>query len=200
MIRMSSFIIIIHVKYYHPSCAAMGIRFSITCPSIRIIQLLNFLVALLFYDQRENFQIAPYNHVGGIPIWKHAWRSLISVVFLLRKPTYPTVVNSDYLLNLSIKLYTIPIGENYVNLCATKNSSDILIAIPNIKENVKTIITGKRHVSRVRIDRSMIGAPTNFRHTGHIGSSDVEMGSSRLHAIHGQMQSKGGYEATIEAN
>jgi len=57
---------------------------------------------------------------------------------------------------------------------------------------------GKRHVSRVRIDRSMIGAPTNFRHTGHIGSSDVEMGSSRLHAIHGQMQSKGGYEATIE--
>jgi len=44
----------------------------------------------------------------------------------------------------------------------------------------------------------MIGAPTNFRHTGHIGSSDVEMGSSRLHAIHGQMQSKGGYEATIE--
>jgi len=53
-------------------------------------------------------------------------------------------------------------------------------------------------VSRVRIDRSMIGAPTNFRHTGHIGSSDVEMGSSRLHAIHGQMQSKGGYEATIE--
>lgn len=46
----------------------------------------------------------------------------------------------------------------------------------------------------------MIGAPTNFRHTGHIGSSDVEMGSSRLHAIHGQMQSKGGYEASIEVN
>lgn len=44
----------------------------------------------------------------------------------------------------------------------------------------------------------MIGAPTNFRHTGHIGSSDVEMGLSRLHAIQGQMQSKGGYEATIE--
>jgi len=59
---------------------------------------------------------------------------------------------------------------------------------------------GKRHVTRVRIDRSMIGAPTNFKHTGHIGSSDVEMGSLRLNAIHGQMQSKGGYEATIGAN
>jgi hypothetical protein len=46
----------------------------------------------------------------------------------------------------------------------------------------------------------MIGAPTNFKHTGHIGSSDVEMGSLRLNAIHGQMQSKGGYEATIGAN
>jgi len=61
------------------------------------------------------------------------------------------------------------------------------------------MLQGKRHVRRVpRIDRSMIGAPTNFRHTGHIGSSDVEMESSRLHAIHGQMQSKGGYEAAVE--
>ncbi|XP_013186244.1 CDC42 small effector protein homolog [Amyelois transitella] len=50
--------------------------------------------------------------------------------------------------------------------------------------------------TRRRIDRSMIGAPTNFQHTGHIGSSDrfVDMPSSLLHSIQNQMQSKGGYE------
>lgn len=40
----------------------------------------------------------------------------------------------------------------------------------------------------------MIGAPTNFQHTGHIGSTDVDMPSSLLHSIQNQMQSKGGYE------
>ncbi|XP_072933270.1 CDC42 small effector protein homolog isoform X1 [Epargyreus clarus] len=55
--------------------------------------------------------------------------------------------------------------------------------------------------TRRRIDRSMIGAPTNFQHTGHIGvdssipgSTDVDMPSSLLHSIQNQMQSKGGYE------
>ncbi|XP_013166349.1 PREDICTED: CDC42 small effector protein homolog [Papilio xuthus] len=48
--------------------------------------------------------------------------------------------------------------------------------------------------TRRRIDRSMIGAPTNFQHTGHIGSTDVDMPSSLLHTIQNQMQSKGGYE------
>ncbi|OWR45103.1 CDC42 small effector 2 protein [Danaus plexippus plexippus] len=48
--------------------------------------------------------------------------------------------------------------------------------------------------TRRRIDRSMIGEPTNFQHTGHIGSSEVEMPSSLLHSIQNQMQSKGGYE------
>ncbi|XP_077294629.1 CDC42 small effector protein Spec2 [Arctopsyche grandis] len=47
---------------------------------------------------------------------------------------------------------------------------------------------------RRRIDRSMIGAPTNFQHTGHIGSSDAEMPNSLLTAVQNQMQSKGGYE------
>lgn len=44
----------------------------------------------------------------------------------------------------------------------------------------------------------MIGAPTNFKHTVHIGSSDVGVDMSKLHVIHGHMQSKGGYEASIE--
>lgn len=48
-----------------------------------------------------------------------------------------------------------------------------------------------------RIDRSMIGSPTNFQHTGHIGSGDVDMGNSHLRAIQNQMQSKGGYETAF---
>ncbi|XP_073994208.1 CDC42 small effector protein Spec2 isoform X2 [Rhodnius prolixus] len=52
---------------------------------------------------------------------------------------------------------------------------------------------------RGRIDRSMIGEPTNFRHTAHIGSEDINdcPGASRLSAIENQMKSKGGYEATL---
>ncbi|XP_012281437.1 CDC42 small effector protein homolog [Orussus abietinus] len=54
---------------------------------------------------------------------------------------------------------------------------------------------GPRH--RHRIDRSTIGAPTNFQHTGHIGSGDLDMASARLTAIQTQMQGKGGYEASF---
>ncbi|XP_032595714.1 CDC42 small effector protein homolog isoform X1 [Drosophila grimshawi] len=54
--------------------------------------------------------------------------------------------------------------------------------------------TRRPHHQRLRIDRSMIGNPTNFVHTGHIGSADVELSANRLNAISTQMQSKGGYE------
>lgn len=47
---------------------------------------------------------------------------------------------------------------------------------------------------RPRIDRSMIGQPTDFRHTAHIGSGDMSNGSSTLNSVQGQMQTKGGYE------
>lgn len=50
---------------------------------------------------------------------------------------------------------------------------------------------------RLRIDRSMIGAPTNFQHTGHIGTGDLDMASAHLNAIQNQMQGKGGYEASF---
>jgi len=53
---------------------------------------------------------------------------------------------------------------------------------------------GKR---RRRIDRSMIGEPMNFRHTGHIGSGDVQLGEVHLSAIQTQMASKGGYKYQI---
>ena len=55
----------------------------------------------------------------------------------------------------------------------------------------------QRPQQRLRIDRSMIGAPTNFQHTGHIGSGDLDMASAHLTAIQTQMQGKGGYEASF---
>ncbi|XP_063980040.1 CDC42 small effector protein homolog isoform X1 [Diachasmimorpha longicaudata] len=55
----------------------------------------------------------------------------------------------------------------------------------------------QRPQHRLRIDRSMIGAPTNFRHTSHIGSGDLDMSRAHLNAIQTQMQGKGGYEASF---
>uniref|UniRef100_A0A8C9RWL5 CRIB domain-containing protein n=1 Tax=Scleropages formosus TaxID=113540 RepID=A0A8C9RWL5_SCLFO len=45
---------------------------------------------------------------------------------------------------------------------------------------------------RRRIDRSMIGEPTNFVHTTHVGSGDVTLGFS-VNGVQDQMKSKGGY-------
>lgn len=46
---------------------------------------------------------------------------------------------------------------------------------------------------RPRIDRTQIGLPTNFQHTGHIGSGEVASGFD-VHQVQTSMQSKGGYE------
>ncbi|KFV16321.1 CDC42 small effector protein 2, partial [Tauraco erythrolophus] len=48
---------------------------------------------------------------------------------------------------------------------------------------------------RRRIDRSMIGEPTNFVHTAHVGSGDLFSGMNS-----NQMQSKGGYGGGMSAN
>ncbi|XP_018600392.1 CDC42 small effector protein 2 [Scleropages formosus] len=48
---------------------------------------------------------------------------------------------------------------------------------------------------RRRIDRSMIGEPTNFVHTAHVGSGDLFSGMNSVNSIQNQMQSKGGYAA-----
>ncbi|XP_045583561.1 CDC42 small effector protein homolog [Procambarus clarkii] len=53
---------------------------------------------------------------------------------------------------------------------------------------------------RRRIDRTMIGEPTNFVHTGHIGSSDVQMANNQLAQLQSQMKSKGGYEEALPHN
>ncbi|CAB3994004.1 CDC42 small effector homolog, partial [Paramuricea clavata] len=46
---------------------------------------------------------------------------------------------------------------------------------------------------RPRIDRSMIGEPMNFQHTGHIGSGEVQV-SVDLNDVTYRMKSKGGYQ------
>lgn len=46
-----------------------------------------------------------------------------------------------------------------------------------------------------RIDKSMIGEPTNFEHTGHIGSSDM----GQMSSVSAQMQSKGGHTGETAA-
>lgn len=46
---------------------------------------------------------------------------------------------------------------------------------------------------RPKIDRSQIGLPTNFQHTGHIGSGEIATGFD-VHQVQNSMQSKGGYE------
>ena len=65
------------------------------------------------------------------------------------------------------------------------------------------------HVRRPRIDRSMIGHPTDFRHTAHIGSNDFYSNTSTVSTsssnspnssdnfslLETQMKSKGGYNS-----
>ena len=48
---------------------------------------------------------------------------------------------------------------------------------------------------RRRIDRSMIGEPTNFVHLGHVGANDMQQQGSRyLNQLQSQMCSKGQYQ------
>ncbi|XP_013050883.2 CDC42 small effector protein 2 isoform X1 [Anser cygnoides] len=58
----------------------------------------------------------------------------------------------------------------------------------------------KAYKRRRRIDRSMIGEPTNFVHTAHVGSGDLFSGMNSVSSIQNQMQSKGGYGGGMSAN
>nr|XP_046920263.1 CDC42 small effector protein 2-like isoform X2 [Dermatophagoides farinae]XP_046920264.1 CDC42 small effector protein 2-like isoform X2 [Dermatophagoides farinae]XP_046920265.1 CDC42 small effector protein 2-like isoform X2 [Dermatophagoides farinae] len=54
------------------------------------------------------------------------------------------------------------------------------------------VANNRPQTTRRRIDRSMIGNPTNFRHTAHVGGSG-DM-SNHIRTIQNQMASKGGYD------
>jgi len=47
---------------------------------------------------------------------------------------------------------------------------------------------------RPRIDRSEIGQPMNFRHTGHVGSTDL----GSITSLQGQMRGKGGDPVNLQ--
>ncbi|KAF6022366.1 CDC42SE2 [Bugula neritina] len=57
-------------------------------------------------------------------------------------------------------------------------------------------------VRRRRIDRSMIGEPTNFVHTGHVGSGDVSSNGAteKVSTMQEQLKSKGGYDVQLPVN
>lgn len=51
---------------------------------------------------------------------------------------------------------------------------------------------------RRRIDPTTIGLPTNFRHTAHVGSGDMNARANvGLDKLQNQMASKGGYEYAL---
>ncbi|NXK55591.1 C42S2 protein, partial [Chauna torquata] len=52
----------------------------------------------------------------------------------------------------------------------------------------------------IGIALSMIGEPTNFVHTAHVGSGDLFSGMNSVSSIQNQMQSKGGYGGGMSAN
>lgn len=52
---------------------------------------------------------------------------------------------------------------------------------------------------RRRLDPSMIGQPTEFRHTAHIGSGEAR-NSINLTAVQNQMSGKGGYDQVCPVN
>uniref|UniRef100_A0A914UID8 CRIB domain-containing protein n=1 Tax=Plectus sambesii TaxID=2011161 RepID=A0A914UID8_9BILA len=51
-------------------------------------------------------------------------------------------------------------------------------------------VSPQSEIGRVRIDRSMIGGPTNFRHIGHMGANDVS-GECNGNALQCLLNSKG---------
>uniref|UniRef100_A0A3B3Q8H5 CRIB domain-containing protein n=1 Tax=Paramormyrops kingsleyae TaxID=1676925 RepID=A0A3B3Q8H5_9TELE len=63
-------------------------------------------------------------------------------------------------------------------------SSDVVSSVSDLQKR------------RRRIDRSMIGEPTNFIHTTHVGSGDMGLDFS-VDSIQNQMKSKGGYNSRV---
>ncbi|XP_074137965.1 CDC42 small effector protein 2 isoform X1 [Sminthopsis crassicaudata] len=68
------------------------------------------------------------------------------------------------------------------------------------RKEKKPIIFSGQIKRRRRIDRSMIGEPTNFVHTAHVGSGDLFSGMNSVSSIQNQMQSKGGYGGGMSSN
>ncbi|KAI1726997.1 CDC42 small effector protein 2 [Ditylenchus destructor] len=57
-------------------------------------------------------------------------------------------------------------------------------------------VSPQSDIGRIRIDRSLIGKPTDFRHLGHMGADDLS-GSYNAEAAHSLLSSKGDDEFRI---
>lgn len=51
-------------------------------------------------------------------------------------------------------------------------------------------VAPQTEIARVRVDRSMIGGPTDFRHIGHMGANDLNASCS-MNEVSSLLQSKG---------
>ncbi|CAB3369311.1 Hypothetical predicted protein [Cloeon dipterum] len=92
--------------------------------------------------------------------------------------------------------------NNYCRKCwsySFNNNFNATLIEGTVETMISCTLSFQRPPPRRRIDRSMIGNPTNFQHTGHIGSGDISRDTGRLNALQSQMQSKGGYEMAVKA-
>lgn len=95
-----------------------------------------------------------------------------------------------------IRKYSSKLGSNNNNL------RDIMTAVSEVWVQMFRCCVTEEHThhhhphrrNRPRIDRSMIGNPTDFRHTAHVGANDISSSSfgSNPRDIQSIMNSKGG--------
>lgn len=104
---------------------------------------------------------------------------------------------------LTARVKTVLLGEKTVELtegtppapsmsyASTMSAGDVWV------QWFKCCVTQQAPQKRRRIDRSMIGQPTNFMHLGHVGAGDMQTEPTYIRALQIQMQSKGSYETAI---
>lgn len=155
------------------------------------------------------FQLTPIETDFGLPTSPHRHRfsvyQFIHFFFSIKFCATPR--------KKAVKISSIIKNPGNKKMAGT---GDIMIQLFSCCIQSQPSPTRRRHHQRLRIDRSMIGNPTNFVHTGkatnssciltefkatiskcfagHIGSNDAELSSQHLTVIQSQMQSKGGYD------
>jgi len=61
----------------------------------------------------------------------------------------------------------------------------------SISQLLQCCVSPQSEIARIRIDRSMIGQPTNFRHLGHMGADDTTNSGCSVEAVSRLLSSKG---------
>lgn len=66
--------------------------------------------------------------------------------------------------------------------------------IPRNNWLLNCCVSPQSEIARVRVDRSLIGAPCDFRHVGHLGAGDLITSTDDGNALGALLRSKGGPE------